>query len=70
MSTTTPPTGGHQHADTSLDAVHLDEVADGVFAYVQPDGTWWINNCGALAGPDRTAPSSSTPAAPSAAPGT
>lgn len=40
--------------DTSLDAVHLDEVADGVFAYIQPDGTWWINNCGALAGPDRT----------------
>lgn len=39
---------------TSPDNAHLDEVADGVFAYIQPDGTWWINNCGALAGPDRT----------------
>jgi cyclase len=26
------------------------EVADGVFAYVQPDGTWWINNTGFLVG--------------------
>ncbi|MQA08944.1 MAG: MBL fold metallo-hydrolase [Pseudonocardiaceae bacterium] len=29
----------------------LQEVADGVFAYVQPDGTWWINNTGFLVGP-------------------
>lgn len=29
----------------------LTEVSDGVFAYVQPDGTWWINNAGALLGP-------------------
>ncbi|MEU5990508.1 MBL fold metallo-hydrolase [Spirillospora sp. NPDC047418] len=28
----------------------LQEVSDGVFAYVQPDGTWWINNTGFLAG--------------------
>jgi cyclase len=28
------------------------EVADGVFAYVQPDGSWWINNTGFVAGPD------------------
>jgi cyclase len=27
------------------------EVADGVWAYIQPDGTWWINNTGFLAGP-------------------
>jgi cyclase len=27
------------------------EVSDGVFAYVQPDGTWWINNTGFLVGP-------------------
>jgi cyclase len=27
------------------------EVSDGVFAYVQPDGTWWINNTGFLTGP-------------------
>jgi cyclase len=24
----------------------VTEVADGVFAYVQPDGGWWINNAG------------------------
>lgn len=27
------------------------EVADGVYAYVQPDGTWWINNAGFAVGP-------------------
>jgi cyclase len=27
-------------------------VADGVFAYVQPDGSWWINNTGFLVGAD------------------
>jgi cyclase len=26
------------------------EVADGVYAYVQPDGTWWINNTGFIVG--------------------
>jgi cyclase len=29
----------------------LREVADGIYAYVQPDGTWWINNTGVLVGP-------------------
>jgi cyclase len=28
------------------------EVADGVFAYVQPDGSWWINNTGFVVGAD------------------
>ncbi|KAB2344421.1 MBL fold metallo-hydrolase [Actinomadura rudentiformis] len=28
----------------------LEEVSDGVFGYIQPDGTWWINNTGFLAG--------------------
>jgi cyclase len=28
----------------------VSEVAEGVFAYVQPDGSWWINNTGFLAG--------------------
>jgi cyclase len=27
-----------------------EEVSDGVFAYTQPDGTWWINNTGFLVG--------------------
>ena len=29
----------------------VHEVSDGVFAYVQPDGTWFINNTGFLVGP-------------------
>jgi cyclase len=28
----------------------VSEVADGVFAYVQPDGSWWINNTGFIRG--------------------
>ncbi|TXK39173.1 MBL fold metallo-hydrolase [Nonomuraea sp. C10] len=28
----------------------LRQVVDGVFAWVQPDGTWWVNNAGAVAG--------------------
>jgi cyclase len=26
------------------------EVSDGIYAYIQPDGSWWINNAGFLAG--------------------
>ena len=29
---------------------HVQEVSDGVFAYIQPDGTWFINNTGFLVG--------------------
>ena len=29
----------------------IQEVSGGIYAYVQPDGTWWINNTGFLAGP-------------------
>ena len=32
-------------------APELREIADGAFAYVQPDGSWWINNTGLLVGP-------------------
>ncbi len=28
----------------------VQEVADGIFAYIQPDGSWWINNTGFLVG--------------------
>jgi cyclase len=33
-------------------APKISEVAEGVFAYVQPDGTWFINNTGIIVGPD------------------
>ncbi|GAA5165444.1 MBL fold metallo-hydrolase [Amycolatopsis dongchuanensis] len=38
-----------------LGAPAVREVADGVFAYIQPDGTWWINNTGFLVGSTRVA---------------
>lgn len=28
----------------------LEEIEDGVFAYIQPDGSWWINNTGLVVG--------------------
>jgi cyclase len=34
----------------ALDPPRVEEVADRVFAYVQPDGTWWINNTGFVVG--------------------
>ena len=43
-------------------APRVVEVADGVFAYVQPDGSWWINNTGFIAGTRSC--SASTPARP------
>ncbi|WP_116116198.1 MBL fold metallo-hydrolase [Austwickia chelonae] len=30
----------------------VDEVAPGVYAYVQPDGSWWVNNCAFVIGDD------------------
>jgi cyclase len=30
----------------------LQAIADGVYAWVQPDGSWWVNNAGAVAGAD------------------
>lgn len=39
------------HADHALPPPVMKEVSDGVFAYIQPDGSWWINNTGLLVGP-------------------
>jgi cyclase len=38
----------HDHAD--IGAARLIEVADRTYAYVQPDGSWWINNTGFVVG--------------------
>ncbi|MCF2532074.1 MBL fold metallo-hydrolase [Yinghuangia soli] len=38
----------HEHG--TIDPPAVEEVADGAFAYIQPDGTWWINNTGFLVG--------------------
>lgn len=45
-------TTSQTHATPERAALH--ELVDGVFAWVQPDGSWWINNAGAVAGPEGT----------------
>jgi cyclase len=39
-----------EHDITTPAPPELHEVDDGVFAYIQPDGSWWINNTGFLLG--------------------
>lgn len=38
----------HQHNGPGSAALH--QIADGVYAWVQPDGTWWLNNAGLVTG--------------------
>lgn len=40
----------HNHPDPSNLKPKVQEVSDGMFAYIQPDGTWWINNTAFLVG--------------------
>jgi cyclase len=42
--------GIHVHSRADLPPARTVEVGDGVFAYIQPDGSWWINNAGFVAG--------------------
>ncbi len=44
-----PTSHGHDDQER-LPPPQTVEVADGVYAYVQPDGSWWINNPGFLVG--------------------
>jgi cyclase len=40
------------HGDISVPGrPEVREVSAGIYAYIQPDGTWWINNTGFLVGP-------------------
>ncbi|WP_256839840.1 MBL fold metallo-hydrolase [Ornithinimicrobium faecis] len=41
-----------QSTASDLEQGHLTEVAEEVFAWIQPDGTWWINNAGIVASND------------------
>ncbi|MDA3038466.1 MAG: MBL fold metallo-hydrolase [Actinomycetota bacterium] len=45
----------HDHPPSSavLPPPVLERVSDGIYSYVQPDGTWFINNCGFIVGPDQ-----------------
>lgn len=36
----------------ATEAGTLTEVVEGVWAWVQPDGTWWVNNAGVVRGED------------------
>ncbi|MFJ9552549.1 MBL fold metallo-hydrolase [Nocardiopsis sp. NPDC101807] len=40
------------NAPAGPEAATLTEIVEGVYAWVQPDGTWWVNNAGAVAGED------------------
>ncbi|CAL9331104.1 Hydroxyacylglutathione hydrolase [Streptomyces sp. enrichment culture] len=40
----------HPHPRTAIGAAHVQEVSENIYAYVQPDGSWWINNTGFLVG--------------------
>ena len=46
------PTAHHAHDRDSLPPPQTVEVEAGVFAYLQPDGSWWINNTGFVTGPE------------------
>src|SRR6185437_8505976 len=48
-----PMSSGQEHAHeiTTPGRPETVEVASGVYAYIQPDGTWWINNTGFITGP-------------------
>ena len=44
---------GHGVDGGTLPDPRVEEVADGVLAYVQPDGGWWLNNAGFVVGASR-----------------
>src|SRR5258708_11217080 len=44
MTIPVPPPG------VSIADARLEEVADGIYAYIQPDGSWWLNNTAFLVG--------------------
>ncbi|MEV0619035.1 MBL fold metallo-hydrolase [Nonomuraea sp. NPDC050404] len=46
--------GQQRYVNTRLEASALYEVVPEVYAWVQPDGTWWVNNAGAVTGADGT----------------
>jgi cyclase len=40
----------HDHDGGALPPPRVEEVSPGVYAFIQPDGSWWINNTGFLTG--------------------
>lgn len=50
----TGPAPGHPGAPAAAAEPRLEQVADGVYAYVQPDGGWCLNNAGVLVADGRS----------------
>ena len=48
------PDGHAQCQDAAPSSAQLHQLVEGVHAWVQPDGSWWINNAGAVTGPEGT----------------
>lgn len=43
----------HAHQpDPTPTAARLERLVEGVYAWIQPDGSWWVNNAGAIHGGD------------------
>lgn len=42
------------NAASTLPPPRAEELAEGIFAYIQPDGGWWVNNTGFVSGGSRT----------------
>ena len=43
----------HSHGGAQLPPPETREVSDGIYAYLQPDGSWGLNNAGFIVGRDR-----------------
>jgi cyclase len=43
---------GHVPHDAELPPPRVEEVSPGIFAYIQLDGSWFLNNAGFIEGPD------------------
>ena len=40
----------HVHGSSQLPPPTIQEVSDGIYAYLQPDGSWGLNNAGFIVG--------------------
>ena len=43
---------GHAHRSSQLPTPTMEEVSPGIYAYVQLDGSWGLNNTGFIKGPN------------------
>ncbi len=43
---------GHVHNADQLPPPTIEEVSDGIYAYIQLDGSWGLNNAGFIRGKD------------------